>query len=86
MKIEAERKEATNHKLKSELQHLHYQLQPHFFFNSLNNTYALMDITITISMSVNKRKVFFSIENNNFPKNIADKSGSGIGLPNIKNA
>ena len=42
---EAERKEATNIKLKSELQHLHYQLQPHFFFNSLNNIYALVDIS-----------------------------------------
>lgn len=44
-KIEAERKEATNVKLKSELQHLHYQLQPHFFFNSLNNIYSLVDIS-----------------------------------------
>lgn len=44
-KTEAERKEATNFKLQSELQHLHYQLQPHFFFNSLNNIYALVDIS-----------------------------------------
>ena len=42
-KIEAERKEAANIQLQSELQHLHYQLQPHFFFNSLNNIYALVD-------------------------------------------
>lgn len=45
VKIEAERKEATNMKLQSELQHLHYQLQPHFFFNSLNNIYSLVDIS-----------------------------------------
>ncbi|QCE42905.1 sensor histidine kinase [Psychroserpens sp. NJDZ02] len=45
VRTEAERKEATNIKLKSELQHLHYQLQPHFFFNSLNNIYALVDIS-----------------------------------------
>tara|TARA_R110002050_G_scaffold233063_3_gene368788 strand:+ start:11420 stop:12457 length:1038 start_codon:yes stop_codon:yes gene_type:complete len=45
VKTEAERKEAANFKLKSELQHLHYQLQPHFFFNSLNNIYALVDIS-----------------------------------------
>jgi len=45
VKTEAERKEAINFKLKSELQHLHYQLQPHFFFNSLNNIYALVDIS-----------------------------------------
>ncbi|SDL26505.1 sensor histidine kinase [Kriegella aquimaris] len=44
-KTEAERKEATNVKLQSELQHLRYQLQPHFFFNSLNNIYSLVDIS-----------------------------------------
>ena len=45
VKTEAERKEAANFKLQSELQHLHYQLQPHFFFNSLNNIYSLVDIS-----------------------------------------
>ena len=45
IKTEAERKEAANFKLQSELQHLHYQLQPHFFFNSLNNIYSLVDIS-----------------------------------------
>jgi len=45
VKTEAERKEATNFKLQSELQHLHYQLQPHFFFNSLNNIYAMVDLS-----------------------------------------
>lgn len=45
VETEAERKEADNYKLQSELQHLHYQLQPHFFFNSLNNIYALVDIS-----------------------------------------
>lgn len=44
-KTEAEHKEAANIKLKSELQHLHYQLQPHFFFNSLNNIYSLVDVS-----------------------------------------
>lgn len=44
-RTEAERKEAANIKLQSELQHLHYQLQPHFFFNSLNNIYSLVDIS-----------------------------------------
>ncbi|WP_139957985.1 sensor histidine kinase [Flavicella sediminum] len=43
--IEAERKEASHFKLKSELQHLHYQLQPHFFFNSLNNIYSMVDVS-----------------------------------------
>lgn len=45
VKTEAERKEAANYKLQSELQHLHYQLQPHFFFNSLNNIYSLVDFS-----------------------------------------
>lgn len=44
-RAEAERKEAANVKLQSELQHLRYQLQPHFFFNSLNNIYSLVDIS-----------------------------------------
>ncbi|MGY5353790.1 sensor histidine kinase [Wenyingzhuangia sp. IMCC45467] len=43
--IEAEKKEAENIKLSSELQHLKYQIQPHFFFNSLNNIYSLVDIS-----------------------------------------
>ncbi|MFI2742171.1 sensor histidine kinase [Zhouia sp. PK063] len=44
-KTENERKEAANIKLQAELQHLKYQLQPHFFFNSLNNIYSLVDIS-----------------------------------------
>ncbi|PQJ81744.1 histidine kinase [Polaribacter glomeratus] len=174
VKTEAERKEAANIKLKSELQHLHYQLQPHFFFNSLNNIYALVDISpeqaktsihglsklmrymlydtneetvslskeidfmkkyidlmklrvtdktkvtynfpseetgikiapllfislienafkhgvsatkesdINIQMTLDKKIVLFTIENDNLPKKTDDKSGSGIGLPNIE--
>ena len=45
IKTEAERKEAVTIKLQSELQHLKYQLQPHFFFNSLNNIYSLVDVS-----------------------------------------
>ncbi len=37
------KREADNIKLKSELQHLKYQLQPHFFFNALNNIYSQID-------------------------------------------
>lgn len=44
-KTEAERNEAANVKLQSDLQLLSYQLQPHFFFNSLNNIYSLVDIS-----------------------------------------
>ncbi len=35
--------EADNIKLQSELQLLKYQLQPHFFFNALNNIYSMID-------------------------------------------
>ncbi|MEN9909046.1 MAG: hypothetical protein RLZZ540_2195 [Bacteroidota bacterium] len=45
IKTEGERKEAMTIKLESELQHLKYQLQPHFFFNSLNNIYSLVDVS-----------------------------------------
>ncbi|SDQ98057.1 sensor histidine kinase [Flagellimonas zhangzhouensis] len=45
IRSEVEKKEAANQQLKSDLQHLQYQLQPHFFFNSLNNIYALVDIS-----------------------------------------
>ena len=43
-KDEARTQEAEKIKLESELQYLRYQLQPHFFFNSLNNIYSLVDI------------------------------------------
>jgi two-component sensor histidine kinase len=45
IKTETEKKESENTRLVSELQHLKYQLQPHFFFNSLNNIYSLVDIS-----------------------------------------
>lgn len=174
VKTEAESKEAANYKLKTELQHLHYQLQPHFFFNSLNNIYSLVDISpeeakksihslsklmrymlyetnlekvplskeidfmkkyielmklrvsdkttvnyhfptintgitvapllfislienafkhgisarnenlIEMDMKLDNDIVVFKIENDNFPKKVADKSGSGIGLQNLE--
>lgn len=42
-KTETEKKEIENKNLESELQHLRYQIQPHFFFNSLNNIYSLIE-------------------------------------------
>jgi LytS/YehU family sensor histidine kinase len=47
LKTEAEKSEAEKRNLESELQHLRYQLQPHFFFNSLNNIYSLVDVSPT---------------------------------------
>jgi hypothetical protein len=43
LKMESEKKENDNQQLESELLHLKYQLQPHFFFNSLNSIYSLID-------------------------------------------
>ncbi len=45
VRTEAEKKEIVNKNLESELEHLRYQLQPHFFFNSLNNIYSLIEIS-----------------------------------------
>lgn len=42
-KIETEKNERATEMLNWELQHLKYQLQPHFFFNSLNTIYALIE-------------------------------------------
>ncbi|TRZ42151.1 sensor histidine kinase [Robertkochia solimangrovi] len=42
-RLESDRKEAQKMKLESDLQTLRYQIQPHFFFNSLNNIYAMVD-------------------------------------------
>jgi two-component sensor histidine kinase len=36
-------RENENRRLSAEIKNLHYQLQPHFFFNSLNTIYALVD-------------------------------------------
>lgn len=43
LKTESEKKEVENKNLQSELVHLRYQLQPHFFFNALNNIYVLVE-------------------------------------------
>ncbi|MDQ0593168.1 two-component sensor histidine kinase [Chryseobacterium ginsenosidimutans] len=173
-KAEEMKIEADNIKLQSELQHLKYQLQPHFFFNSLNNIYSLIDFApdkakqsihslsklmrhllyktdvekislseeveflnkyielmslrlndntkvyinfpkiipeikiapllfisivenafkhgisatqhsdIHFKMEIIKSEIHFTASNSNFPKTDADKSGSGIGVENLK--
>lgn len=45
IKLEGEKREMENKNLQSELQNLRYQLHPHFFFNSLNNIYSLIEIS-----------------------------------------
>ena len=41
--LEIAQKEAQAHKLQADLTQLKYQLQPHFFFNALNNIYSLIE-------------------------------------------
>lgn len=175
IRSESEKKEIENRNLISELQSLRYQLQPHFFFNSLNNIYSLVEVSpgkaqeaihnlsrlmryllydtgrekvelsqeifflqnyiqlmelrqtsniitkvefpdirnaryyvapllfislienafkhgvsatqasvITFSMTVNDQFILLKSENTNFPKSRDDRSGSGIGLSNLK--
>jgi len=45
LNFEAEKKEVYQQHLESELQNLKYQLHPHFFFNSLNNIYSLIELS-----------------------------------------
>lgn len=173
-KEESERKKVENEHLKSEISYLKYQIQPHFFFNTLNNIYALIDTSpeyakevlhrlsklmrfilyqtndhevlikdeitfianyvelmkirtqhnvsisieipplvpdllippliyislvenafkhgidpvknsvIRIWFSVTEKQLLFEVANTNFPKTQKDKSGSGIGIVNVK--
>lgn len=41
---ELSKKQEKNTRLELELRHLKYQMQPHFFFNSLNTIYGLIDL------------------------------------------
>ena len=43
--VERKNQESATVQLQTELKHLKYQIQPHFFFNSLNNIYSLIDIS-----------------------------------------
>lgn len=40
-------KELEHKRLQSELEYLKYQINPHFFMNTLNNIHALVDIDAT---------------------------------------
>jgi len=172
---EKKRKETEKENLNTELAFLKYQINPHFFFNTLNNIYSLVEVSpskaqeaihnlsklmryllydtgrekvelaeevyflkkyiqlmelrqtdktitnftfpentnkslciapllfiplienaykhgvsathtshISFDMTINGNQLLFSSENSNFPKSVTDKSGSGIGLVNLK--
>ncbi len=77
IKTETLQKEAENERLQSELQHLKYQLQPHFFFNSLNNIYAMVDVSPEQSKdaihSLSKLMRYFLYETNQKEVNLNDE-------------
>mgnify|MGYP003593790409 FL=1 len=62
-------KELEREKLKTELQYLKYQINPHFFMNTLNNIHALVDIdteearTSIIELSKLMRYVLYEANN-----------------------
>ena len=45
LKLDAERRALENENLRSELNNLKMQLNPHFFFNTLNNIYSLIQLS-----------------------------------------
>jgi LytS/YehU family sensor histidine kinase len=64
------------------------KIAPLLFISLIENAFkhgvsASKESLISIDMSYSNNKVIFVIENNNFPKQTDDKSGSGIGLQNL---
>lgn len=71
--LEIERKKLENETLASELSLLRYQIQPHFFFNCLNNIYSLIGSSpkeaqkAVHSLSKMMRFVLYDSSNTNIP-------------------
>ena len=63
-------KELEHQRLQSELQYLKYQINPHFFMNTLNNIHALVDIdtgkakSTIVELSKLMRYVLYEASNN----------------------
>tara|TARA_R110002074_G_scaffold180953_5_gene345306 strand:+ start:34 stop:465 length:432 start_codon:yes stop_codon:yes gene_type:complete len=62
---------------------------PLLFISLIENAFkhgisARSENLIDIEMKLDNDIVVFKIENDNFPKKVADKSGSGIGLQNLE--
>lgn len=77
VKTEGEKKEIVNKSLESELELLRYQLQPHFFFNSLNNIYSLIAISPTKAqdtvLGLSKLMRYLLYETNHREVDLADE-------------
>lgn len=72
-----EKKEIEQGNLHSELQHLKYQLQPHFFFNSLNTIYSLVEQSPEMAQetihSLSKLMRYMLYESDTEKSNLADE-------------
>ena len=65
------------------------KIAPLLFISLIENAFkhgvsASKESLIEINMTCQDKTVLFRIENDNLPKQTDDKSGSGIGLPNIE--
>jgi len=73
MRDEEAMKELERRKLQSELAYLKYQINPHFFMNTLNNIHALVDINKTqakkaiVELSKMMRYVLYEANNKTIP-------------------
>ena len=64
-------------------------IAPLLFISLIENAFkhgvsASKESSIDIKMATLDKKIIFTIKNNNFPKRTDDKSGSGMGIPNIQ--
>ena len=65
------------------------QIAPLLFISLIENAFkhgvsAGKESLINITLKCQNNTVLFTIDNDNFPKKADDKSGSGIGLQNLK--
>ena len=72
-----------------ETQNTKYVIAPLLFIPMIENAYkhgisATQQSDIFFEMKIIDNELFFTSRNSNFPKNNSDKSGSGIGLNNLR--
>ena len=66
-----------------------YYIAPLLFISMIENAYkhgisATQQSDISFEMKIEENELFFTSKNSNFPKSGSDKSGSGIGLNNLR--